>query len=101
MNTQRKHDVVSDFYDDPTPVGAIELAIADHKAHCAPGNPQYEFVRELQRARDAIEGHAKLMAALTRIAEMLNATGDSIELHRNEMRGIARAALREAKVNGL
>lgn len=41
----------------------------------------------------AVNNHPALVAALTRIANMQDRDGNEIEMHREELRGIARTAL--------
>ena len=65
----------------------------------------YERLRaEVEDVRDDHrewrEDHARLHAALERIADMRDREGNAIEMHRDELRGIARAALAGTQGDG-
>lgn len=63
---------VQKFYGTPTPVNAIELAIADHKAHCDPMQPMSEFVKALELARNRCNAYPKLVEALRQCWKLAN-----------------------------
>lgn len=55
---------VQTFYGTPTPENAVLLAMADHRAHCDPMQPQSEFITALQKAHDRLVAYPKLVEAL-------------------------------------
>ena len=61
--TSERTTVSMDFYTKPSPVGAVELAISDHKAFTK-NFPIWEYVAELQKARDQAKAYPKLVALL-------------------------------------
>ena len=61
MSKTNRIDANRDFYADPTPAGAVRLAKSDEEA-MGYGTP--EFFYQLNRAADACEREAELVAAL-------------------------------------
>lgn len=52
------------FYGTPTPENAVLLAMADHRAHCDPMQPQSEFMTALRKAHERLAAYQKLVEAL-------------------------------------
>jgi len=54
-----------EFYNQPSPEGAVSLAIADHKA-LTKQSPQWEYIAQLQEAERRCKAYPKLIEALRR-----------------------------------
>lgn len=78
---------------DPVHVGAIAATLYGRRVDKKLA-AEYAMRAFLHGARDDQSSKiAELKAALTRIADMQDRDGNQIEMHRDELRGIARAAL--------
>lgn len=62
--TSREPSKFTAFYSNPSPVRAVELAIADYKALAAPVMMPGELWDQLHAARNLLNSHADLVAAL-------------------------------------